>query len=62
LDNLTTTIVIVSMLRKIIADREQRLFFAGITIITTNAGGAWSPLGDVTTITLWIGWVTRLKT
>ncbi|MBK9213191.1 MAG: sodium:proton antiporter NhaD [Saprospiraceae bacterium] len=55
LDNLTTTIVIVSMLRKIIADREQRLMFAGITIIAANAGGAWSPLGDVTTTMLWIG-------
>jgi Na+/H+ antiporter NhaD/arsenite permease-like protein len=55
LDNLTTTIVIVSMLRKIIADREKRLMFAGITIIAANAGGAWSPLGDVTTTMLWIG-------
>ncbi len=55
LDNLTTTIVIVSLLRKIIADREQRLFFAGITVIAANAGGAWSPLGDVTTTMLWIG-------
>jgi Na+/H+ antiporter NhaD/arsenite permease-like protein len=55
LDNLTTTIVIVSLLRKIIADREQRLFFTGITVIAANAGGAWSPLGDVTTTMLWIG-------
>jgi Na+/H+ antiporter NhaD/arsenite permease-like protein len=55
LDNLTTTIVILSMLRKIISDREQRLLFAGITIIAANAGGAWSPLGDVTTTMLWIG-------
>ncbi|MGG9970841.1 sodium:proton antiporter NhaD [Ferruginibacter sp. SUN002] len=55
LDNLTTTIVIVSVLRKLIADKEQRLFFAGITIIAANAGGAWSPLGDVTTTMLWIG-------
>ena len=55
LDNLTTTIVIVSLLRKIIADREQRLFFAGITVVAANAGGAWSPLGDVTTTMLWIG-------
>ncbi len=55
LDNLTTTIVIVSLLRKLIADREQRLFFAGITVIAANAGGAWSPLGDVTTTMLWIG-------
>lgn len=55
LDNLTTTIVIVSMLRKIIAERDQRLFFVGITVIAANAGGAWSPLGDVTTTMLWIG-------
>ncbi len=55
LDNLTTTIVIVSLLRKIIGDREQRLFFTGITVIAANAGGAWSPLGDVTTTMLWIG-------
>lgn len=55
LDNLTTTIVIVSLLRKLISDKEQRLFFVGITIIAANAGGAWSPLGDVTTTMLWIG-------
>lgn len=55
LDNLTTTIVIVSLLRKLIADKEQRLFFVGITVIAANAGGAWSPLGDVTTTMLWIG-------
>jgi Na+/H+ antiporter NhaD/arsenite permease-like protein len=55
LDNLTTTIVIISLLRKLIADKEQRLFFVGITVIAANAGGAWSPLGDVTTTMLWIG-------
>lgn len=55
LDNLTTTIVVVSLLRKLIADRDTRLFFAGITVIAANAGGAWSPLGDVTTTMLWIG-------
>jgi Na+/H+ antiporter NhaD/arsenite permease-like protein len=55
LDNLTTTIVIVSLLRKLIANKEQRLFFVGITVIAANAGGAWSPLGDVTTTMLWIG-------
>ncbi len=55
LDNLTTTIVIVSLLRKLIADKEQRLFFVGMTVIAANAGGAWSPLGDVTTTMLWIG-------
>ena len=55
LDNLTTTIVIVSLLRKLIKDEKDRLFFAGITIIAANAGGAWSPIGDVTTTMLWIG-------
>jgi len=55
LDNLTTSIVMVSLLRKIIRDTEMRRFFAGIVIIAANAGGAWSPLGDVTTTMLWIG-------
>jgi len=55
LDNLTTTIVIVTMLRKVIEDREKRLLFAGMTVIAANAGGAWSPIGDVTTTMLWIG-------
>lgn len=55
LDNLTTTIVMVSLLRKLIADKEQRLFFVGMTVVAANAGGAWSPLGDVTTTMLWIG-------
>jgi Na+/H+ antiporter NhaD/arsenite permease-like protein len=55
LDNLTTTIVMVTMLRKIIEEREKRLFFAGVVVIAANAGGAWSPLGDVTTTMLWIG-------
>jgi Na+/H+ antiporter NhaD/arsenite permease-like protein len=55
LDNLTTTIVMISLLRKLISDKEQRLFFVGITVIAANAGGAWSPLGDVTTTMLWIG-------
>lgn len=55
LDNLTTTIVMVSLLRKFIKDDEDRLFFAGMTVIAANAGGAWSPLGDVTTTMLWIG-------
>ena len=62
LDNLTTTIVIISMLRKILSDRDKRLFFAGITIIEANAGGAWSPIGDVTTTMLWVGGqVTTLR-
>lgn len=55
LDNLTTTIVIVTLLRKLITAREDKLFFAGITVIAANAGGAWSPIGDVTTTMLWIG-------
>lgn len=55
LDNLTTTIVMVSLLRKLIDERETRLWFAGVVIIAANAGGAWSPLGDVTTTMLWIG-------
>ncbi|MCC6460946.1 MAG: sodium:proton antiporter NhaD [Saprospiraceae bacterium] len=55
LDNLTTTIVMVSLVRKLIEDREDRLFFAGLIVVSANAGGAWSPLGDVTTTMLWIG-------
>ncbi len=55
LDNLTTTIVIISLLRKLIKDDNDRLFFAGIVVIAANAGGAWSPIGDVTTTMLWIG-------
>lgn len=55
LDNLTTTIVMVSLIRKIIKDPEDRLFFAGMIVIAANAGGAWSPIGDVTTTMLWIG-------
>ncbi len=55
LDNLTTTIVMVSLLRKLVQDKEERLFFAGMVIVSANAGGAWSPIGDVTTTMLWIG-------
>lgn len=55
LDNLTTTIVIVSLLRKLISSKNRRLFFTGITVVAANAGGAWSPLGDVSTTMLWIG-------
>ncbi len=55
LDNLTTAIVMVSLLKKIIPDRKDRLLFAGMVIIAANAGGAWSPIGDVTTTMLWIG-------
>jgi Na+/H+ antiporter NhaD/arsenite permease-like protein len=55
LDNLTTTIVVVTLLRKLIADRDDRLLFVGVTVIAANAGGAWSAMGDVTTTMLWIG-------
>lgn len=55
LDNLTTTIVMVTLTRKLLPSREDRLMFAGMTVIAANAGGAWSPLGDVTTTMLWIG-------
>ena len=55
LDNLTTSIVMVSLIRKLVHDKEQRLFFAGMVVVAANAGGAWSPIGDVTTTMLWIG-------
>jgi len=55
LDNLTTAIVMVSLMKKLLNQREDRLFFAGIIIIAANAGGAWTPIGDVTTTMLWIG-------
>ena len=55
LDNLTTAIVMAALLQKIIKSREQLLFFAGIMILAANAGGAWSPIGDITTIMLWVG-------
>lgn len=55
LDNLTTTIVMISLVRKLLAKREDRIFFAGIIVIAANSGGAWSPIGDVTTTMLWIG-------
>jgi Na+/H+ antiporter NhaD/arsenite permease-like protein len=55
LDNLTTTIVMVSLLRKLIRKKEDRLLFIGIVIIAANAGGAWTPIGDITTTMLWIG-------
>ena len=54
LDNLTTTIVMVSLIRKMVKDKETRLFFCGLVVIAANAGGAWSPIGDVTTTMLWI--------
>ena len=55
LDNLTTAIVMTSLCSKMPSEKEDRLWFAGIIIIAANAGGAWSPLGDVTTTMLWIG-------
>lgn len=55
LDNLTTSIVMISLLRKLIADKQDRWLFAGMVILAANAGGAWSPIGDVTTTMLWIG-------
>jgi len=54
IDNLTATIVLITILQKVIADRNTRLWFAGLIIISANAGGAWSPIGDVTTTMLWI--------
>jgi Na+/H+ antiporter NhaD/arsenite permease-like protein len=55
LDNLTTSIVMVSLIRKLVPNKDMRLFFAGMVVISANAGGAWSPIGDVTTTMLWIG-------
>ncbi|THD69866.1 sodium:proton antiporter [Robertkochia marina] len=54
IDNLTATIVLITILQKVIQDRSLRLWFAGLIIIAANAGGAWSPIGDVTTTMLWI--------
>jgi len=63
LDNLTTTILMVSLLRKIIPDTKDRLLFCSLVVVAANAGGAWTPIGDVTTTMLWISgqissWVT----
>ncbi|MBU2949548.1 sodium:proton antiporter NhaD [Tamlana agarivorans] len=55
IDNLTATIVLISILQKIVKEKEVRLYYAGLIIIAANAGGAWSPIGDVTTTMLWIG-------
>lgn len=54
LDNMTTTIVMVLLLRKIIEDQHERWLYAGMIVIAANTGGAWSPIGDVTTIMLWV--------
>jgi Na+/H+ antiporter NhaD/arsenite permease-like protein len=55
IDNLTATIVLVTLLRKIVPDKKERLWFVALIVIAANAGGAWSPIGDVTTTMLWIG-------
>lgn len=55
LDNLTTAIVMVSLVRKLIPEKKDRLLFTGLIVIAANAGGAWSPIGDVTTTMLWMG-------
>ena len=55
LDNLTTTIVFISLIAKLVKDTKEKLVFASIIVIAANAGGAWSPIGDVTTTMLWIG-------
>jgi len=55
IDNLTATIVLVTLLRKLIPNRTDRLWYAGMIVVAANAGGAWSPIGDVTTTMLWIG-------
>ncbi len=62
LDNMTTAIVMVALLRKLIADQKERWLYAGMVILAANAGGAWSPIGDVTTIMMWIkGEVTTIN-
>lgn len=55
LDNLTTAIVMVSLLRKLVKDKDMRMYIASLVVIAANAGGAWSPIGDVTTTMLWVG-------
>ena len=55
LDNLTTSIVMMSLIRKLVTDEFDRMYYGGIVIIAANSGGAWSPIGDVTTTMLWIG-------
>jgi Na+/H+ antiporter NhaD/arsenite permease-like protein len=55
LDNLTTTIIMIALMKRLLARQDDRLYFAGIIVIAANAGGAWTPIGDVTTTMLWIG-------
>lgn len=54
LDNMTTTIIMVMMLRRMLADKQERWIFAGVIVLAANSGGAWSPIGDITTIMLWM--------
>ncbi len=62
IDNLTATIVLITILRKLIPDNQTRVWYAGLIIVSANAGGAWSPIGDVTTTMLWMGnRVTTIK-
>jgi Na+/H+ antiporter NhaD/arsenite permease-like protein len=62
IDNLTATIVLITILRKLLPDGKDRIWFAGLIVVAANAGGAWSPIGDVTTTMLWMGnKVTALK-
>ena len=55
IDNLTATIVLISILQKVVSDQKLRIWYAAIIVVAANAGGAWSPIGDVTTTMLWIG-------
>jgi Na+/H+ antiporter NhaD/arsenite permease-like protein len=55
IDNLTATIVLITILRKLVPENKDRIWYAGLIIIAANAGGAWSPIGDVTTTMLWMG-------
>ena len=55
IDNLTATIVLISILQKVVSDKKLRIWYAALIVIAANAGGAWSPIGDVTTTMLWIG-------
>ena len=55
IDNLTATIVLITILQKLVTDKNLKLWYAGMIIVAANAGGAWSPIGDITTTMLWIG-------
>lgn len=55
IDNLTATIVLITILQKLVTDKNLKLWYAGMIIVSANAGGAWSPIGDITTTMLWIG-------